>query len=65
MNSRTDIRRAVDLGPDLSGGGMAGARIRVALPLTIETEDLRRALEVMMSRLSAAPKPGCGGDENS
>ena len=36
------------------GGGMAGERIRIAPPLTIGTEDLRRALEVMLARLSAA-----------
>ncbi len=36
------------------GGGMAGERIRIAPPLTIGTEDLRRALEVMLARLAAA-----------
>jgi 4-aminobutyrate aminotransferase-like enzyme len=35
------------------GGGMEGERIRIAPPLTIGTEDLRRALEVMLARLSA------------
>jgi len=37
------------------GGGMEGERIRIAPPLTIGTKDLRRALEVMLERLSAAP----------
>ena len=36
------------------GGGMAGERIRIAPPLTIGTEDLQRALEVMLAQLSAA-----------
>ena len=31
------------------GGGMEGERIRIAPPLTIESEDLRDALEVMLS----------------
>ena len=35
------------------GGGVDGERIRIAPPLTIETEDLRRALEILLSRLSA------------
>ena len=35
------------------GGGVDGERIRVAPPLTIETETLRRALEILLSRLSA------------
>ena len=35
------------------GGGMEGERIRIAPPLTIETEDLRPALEIVLSRLSA------------
>ncbi len=35
------------------GGGVDGERIRIAPPLTIETENLRRALEVLLSRLSA------------
>ncbi|MCH7635033.1 MAG: aminotransferase class III-fold pyridoxal phosphate-dependent enzyme [Proteobacteria bacterium] len=35
------------------GGGMDGERIRIAPPLTIETEALRRALEILLSRLSA------------
>jgi len=36
------------------GGGMEGERIRIAPPLTIASEDLRDALEVMLSRLSTA-----------
>ena len=36
------------------GGGLEGERIRIAPPLTIATEDLRRALEVMLAQLSAA-----------
>ena len=39
------------------GGGMEGERIRIAPPLTIGTEDLRGALEVMLSRLSASTPP--------
>ena len=35
------------------GGGVDGERIRIAPPLTIETEDLQRALEILLSRLSA------------
>ena len=35
------------------GGGMYGERIRIAPPLTIETETLRRALEVLLSKLNA------------
>ena len=35
------------------GGGMYGERIRIAPPLTIETETLLRALEVLLSRLNA------------
>ncbi len=35
------------------GGGIDGERIRIAPPLTIETEVLRRALEILLSRLSA------------
>jgi 4-aminobutyrate aminotransferase-like enzyme len=35
------------------GGGVDGERIRIAPPLTIETEALRRALEILLSRLSA------------
>lgn len=35
------------------GGGVDGERIRIAPPLTIETEDLRRALEILLSRLGA------------
>jgi 4-aminobutyrate aminotransferase-like enzyme len=35
------------------GGGVDGERIRVAPPLTIETETLRRALEILLSRLGA------------
>ena len=35
------------------GGGVDGERIRIAPPLTIETETLRRALEIVLSRLSA------------
>jgi 4-aminobutyrate aminotransferase-like enzyme len=31
---------------------MEGERIRIAPPLTIESEDLRDALEVILSRLS-------------
>ena len=34
------------------GGGIDGERIRIAPPLTIETETLRRALEILLSRLS-------------
>ncbi len=34
-------------------GGVDGERIRIAPPLTIETEVLRRALEILLSRLSA------------
>jgi acetylornithine/succinyldiaminopimelate/putrescine aminotransferase len=33
------------------GGGIDGERIRIAPPLTIETEALRRALDVLLSRL--------------
>jgi acetylornithine/succinyldiaminopimelate/putrescine aminotransferase len=39
------------------GGGMEGERIRIAPPLTIASEDLRDALEVMFSRLSTASYP--------
>ena len=39
------------------GGGMEGERIRIAPPLTIGTKDLQGALEVMLSRLSAASAP--------
>ena len=39
------------------GGGMEGERIRIAPPLTIASEDLRDALEVMLSRLSTASYP--------
>ena len=39
------------------GGGMEGERIRIAPPLTIGTEALRGALEVMLSRLSASTPP--------
>ncbi len=35
------------------GGGMYGERIRIAPPLTIETEASRRVLEILLSRLSA------------
>ena len=35
------------------GGGIDGERIRIAPPLTIETEASRRALEILLSRLSA------------
>ena len=35
------------------GGGMDGERIRIAPPLTIGTEALRRALKILLSRLSA------------
>jgi acetylornithine/succinyldiaminopimelate/putrescine aminotransferase len=35
------------------GGGMDGERIRIAPPLTIDTEDLRRALEIVLARLNA------------
>ncbi|MCH8996774.1 MAG: aminotransferase class III-fold pyridoxal phosphate-dependent enzyme [Proteobacteria bacterium] len=35
------------------GGGIDGERIRIAPPLTIETEVLRRALGILLSRLSA------------
>ena len=35
------------------GGGMDGERIRIAPPLTIDTEDLRRALEIVLARLEA------------
>jgi len=35
------------------GGGIDGERVRIAPPLTIETEVLRRALEILLSRLSA------------
>ena len=35
------------------GGGMDGERIRIAPPLTIETGDLRRALETVLARLNA------------
>jgi len=46
------------------GGGMEGERIRIAPPLTIASEDLRDALEIMLSRLSTAsrqPRHGHGG----
>jgi len=36
------------------GGGMDGERIRIAPPLTIASEDLVRAIDVMLSRLSVA-----------
>jgi acetylornithine/succinyldiaminopimelate/putrescine aminotransferase len=36
------------------GGGMGGERIRIAPPLTIGTEALRQALEIMLSRLCAS-----------
>jgi len=39
------------------GGGMEGERIRIAPPLTIETEVLQQALEIMLSRLGAASLP--------
>jgi len=35
------------------GGGIDGERIRIAPPLTIDTEDLRRALEIVLARLEA------------
>jgi 4-aminobutyrate aminotransferase-like enzyme len=35
------------------GGGVDGERIRIAPPLTIATEALQRALEILLSRLSA------------
>jgi len=35
------------------GGGIDGERIRIAPPLTIETAALRRALEILLSRLNA------------
>ncbi len=35
------------------GGGIDGERIRIAPPLTIETATLRRALGILLSRLSA------------
>ena len=40
------------------GGGMEGERIRIAPPLTIASEDLRDALEVILSRLSTASSLG-------
>ena len=44
------------------GGGMEGERIRIAPPLTIASEELTRALDVMLSRLSAAaPSSATGG----
>ena len=39
------------------GGGMEGERIRIAPPLTIGTKDLQGALEIVLSRLSAASAP--------
>jgi hypothetical protein len=44
------------------GGGMEGERIRIAPPLTIASEDLRDALEVMLSRLSTASYPIMAAD---
>jgi len=35
------------------GGGVDGERIRIAPPLTIATETLQRALEILLSRLNA------------
>jgi 4-aminobutyrate aminotransferase-like enzyme len=44
------------------GGGMEGERIRIAPPLTIASEDLRYALEVILSRLSTASYPIMAAD---